>query len=189
MRGLTETLMTSWLKRLLIGSLALNAALVGVVAGRWLTPRADDAGSSAVVAQDGADPDVMTTAWGQLSEPDRAELRQQLRASWAAMSDNRRRLAEAGRAVYESALAEPFDEARLREAVAIFRLRQTTLEGVVETVLIRHLSGMPPGARARAATGLLTPFYGRMLRSDLRERLRRQADPATAAPPPPGPAP
>jgi len=185
MRFLTETLMTSWLKLLLIGSLALNAALVGVVAGRWLTPQGEAATPGADIARSATSPDVVTTAWGQLSEADRSHLRQDLRASWAAMGDDRRRLAEAGRAVYQSALVEPFDEARLRDAVAIFQLREKTLQSVVEDVLIRRLSGMPPEVRAQAAAGLLTPFYGRIQRADLRERLRRQAMPA----PPPSSAP
>lgn len=151
---------------LLVGSLALNAALVGIVAGRWLTPRTEEPTVQMQLERYGPTSDVVAAAWAQLPEEDRVELRQQLRESWVAMSDDRRRLGEAGKAVYDVALSEPFDASRLRDAVAIFQLREKKLQGIAEDILISHLESMPPQARATAAAGLLTPFNARMQRAD-----------------------
>ncbi len=150
----------------LIGSLALNAALVGIVMGRWLTPKAGEQTVQMQLERYGPTSDVVNAAWEQLPEEDRGELRQQLRDTWVAMEDERRRLSESGKAVYQAALAEPFDEAKLRDAVAIFQTREKKLQGMAEDILISHLGQMPPQARATAATGLLTPFNARMQRAN-----------------------
>ena len=67
--------------------------------------------------------------------------------------------------VYSAALAEPFDEARLRDAVGIFQLRESRMQRSAEDILISHLRQMPPAARATAAVGLLTPFHGQVERA------------------------
>lgn len=164
---------------ILVGSLALNAALVGIVAGRWLTPRTEEPTVQMQLERYGPTSDVVAAAWAQLPEEDRVELRRQLRESWVAMTDDRRRLSEAGKAVYETALAEPFDAARLRDAVAIFQLREKKLQGIAEDILISHLEDMPPQARATAAAGLLTPFNARMQRADGREGPKQDGAAAT----------
>jgi hypothetical protein len=104
-------------------------------------------------------------AWSQLSPEDKAVLDKQLRESWLAMSDERKILTQAGKRVYEAALAEPFDEARLRDAVGVFQLRENRMQQSAEDILISHLRQMPPGARATAAVGLLTPFHGQVERA------------------------
>lgn len=164
----------------LIGSLALNAALVGIIAGRWLTPKPDAQAAQMQLERYGPTSDVVAAAWEQLPEDDQKELGQQLREYWVAMGDERRRLSESGKAVYNAALADPYDEAKLRDAVAIFQMREKKLQGIAEDILISHLESMPPKARATAAAGLLTPFNARMQRADGADRGAR---------PPPGDAP
>jgi uncharacterized membrane protein len=150
----------------LIGSLAVNAALLGIVGGRLFSPASTEPTVQMQLERYGPTSDVVAAAWSQLPESDRAELRKQLRESWVAMEDERKRLREAGEAVYSAALAEPFDQNRLRDAVAIFQLREKHLQENAENILISHLSKMPPQARATAATGLLTPFNARMQRAN-----------------------
>lgn len=150
----------------LIGSLAINAALLGIVGGRLFSPASTEPTVQMQLERYGPTSDVVSAAWAQLPEADRAELRKQLRDSWVAMEDERKRLREAGEAVYNAALSEPFDQNKLRDAVAIFQLREKHLQENAEDILISHLGKMPPQARATAAAGLLTPFNARMQRAD-----------------------
>lgn len=168
----------------LIGSLALNAALLGIVGGRMLAPANTEPTVQMQLERYGPTSDVVSAAWAQLPDADRTELRKQLRESWVAMSDERKRLREAGEAVYNAALAEPFDPNKLRDAVAIFQLREKHLQENAENILISHLGKMPPQARATAAAGLLTPFNARMQRAD-----RPKKDSAPKDAPPKGAAP
>lgn len=161
--------MPSKVSLFLIGSLALNAALLGIVGGRIFSPASAEPTVQMQLERYGPTADVVAAAWAQLPEADRTELRNQLRESWVTMANERQRLRDAGEAVYNAALAEPFDENRLRDAVAIFQLREKHLQDLAEDILISHLGKMPPQARATAATGLLTPFNARMQRADKRE--------------------
>ena len=158
--------MPSRMSLFLIGSIALNAALLGIVGGRLLSPSSQEPNVQMQLERYGPTSDVVAAAWSELPEADRTELRTLLRESWVAMKDERKRLREAGEAVYNAALADPFDETRLRDAVAIFQLRERHLQENAEDILISHLGRMPPQARATAATGLLTPFNARMQRVD-----------------------
>lgn len=156
---------------MLIASLVGNAVLIGVLAGRMLSPPpANEPTVQMQLERYGPASDVVTAAWAQLPEEDRTQLRKQLRESWAAMADERKRLGEAGKHVYEAALAEPFDEAKLRDAVALFQHRENRLQQRAEDILISHLGRMPPEARATAAVGLLTPFNARVQRVDNQDR-------------------
>lgn len=185
--------MPSKMSLFLVGSLALNAALFGIVGGRLLSPAASGTEPTVQMQLEryGPTSDVVSAAWGQLPESDRTELRKQLRESWVAMEPERLRLREAGEAVYSAALAEPFNENKLRDAVAIFQLREKHLQENAENILISHLGKMPPVARATAATGLLTPFNARMQRADRDRSKNGQRDgprpPAAGAPPAPNP--
>jgi uncharacterized membrane protein len=151
----------------LIGSLAVNAALLGIVGGRLLNSQ-NVAKEPSVVAQldrYGPTANVVRDAWAQLPDEDRTVLRKELRDSWVALEGERKRLSEAGKAVFNAALTEPFDEGKLRDAVTIFQTREQALQQAAENILIRHLGKMPADARATAAVGLLTPFNVRMQRS------------------------
>jgi len=178
----------------LIGSLVVNAVLLGIVGGRWFSPAAAEPTAQMQLERYGPTPDVVAAAWAQLPDVDRKELRKQLRQSWLNMEGERQRLRTAGEVVYNAALSEPFDENKLRDAVAIFQLREKHIQDDAENILISHLGKMPPQARATAATGLLTPFNARMKRAE--DRYSKEASehkkdagesvtPSSAAPKPP----
>ncbi|MBK8837202.1 MAG: periplasmic heavy metal sensor [Hyphomonadaceae bacterium] len=178
--------MPSKISFFLIGSLAVNAALLGIVGGRWFSPASAEPTAQMQLERYGPTPDVVAAAWAQLPDADRKELRKQLRESWSNMEGERQRLRAAGEAVYSAALAEPFDQNRLRDAVAIFQLREKHIQDDAENVLISHLGKMPPQARATAATGLLTPFNARMKRAEERyskEKIEQEKSAENAAAP------
>jgi uncharacterized membrane protein len=149
----------------LIGSLAVNAALLGVVGGR-LVNSPKDPSIQMQLERYGPTSDVVAAAWAQLPDADRKELRKQLRDRWVSLEGDRNKLREAGQAVFDAAKAEPFNEGKLRDAVTIFQQREHRMQQSAEDILIGHLANMPPEARATAAVGLLTPFNARMQRSD-----------------------
>jgi uncharacterized membrane protein len=157
--------MPSKLSLFLIGSLAVNAALLGVVGGR-LVSQPKEPSVQMQLERYGPTSDVVAAAWAQLPDADRKELRRQLRDRWVSLEGERNKLREAGQAVYDAAKAEPFNEGKLRDAVTIFQQREQRMQQSAEDILIGHLSNMPPEARATAAVGLLTPFNARMQRSD-----------------------
>jgi uncharacterized membrane protein len=155
--------MASKMTLFLIASLAVNAALLGVVGGQ-LVNKQQRRPPMETQANRPPPSDVMA-AWGQLPEADRKELQKQFRDRWVALSDDRKRLTEAGKAVHDAAMAEPFDEGKLRDTLIIYQQRQQRMSQSAEDILISHLGKMPPEARATAAVGLLTPFNARMQRS------------------------
>lgn len=157
--------MPSKLSLFLIGSLAVNAGLLGVVGGR-LVNSPKEPSVQMQLERYGPTSDVVAAAWEKLPDSDRKELRKQLRDRWVSLEGERNKLREAGQAVYEAALAQPFDEAKLRDAVTIFQQREYRMQQSAEDILIGHLGRMPPEARATAAVGLLTPFNARMQRTD-----------------------
>jgi Heavy-metal resistance len=170
----------------LIVSLAANAALLGVVVGRWLSPAAPpEAAIEAQLDRYGPTTDVVDTAWAELPADDKLTLKRQLRESWIAMADERKYLSEAGKRVYAAALAEPFDEARLRDAVGIFQLRESRMQRSAEDILISHLRQMPAASRATAAVGLLTPFHGQVERAGENELASGELDGSDVFAPPP----
>ncbi|MEZ5937588.1 MAG: periplasmic heavy metal sensor [Hyphomonadaceae bacterium] len=153
----------SWV---LIGSVALNLALLGVVGGRMLGGRASEHKADMQFERYGPTSDVVKAAWDQLPSEDRAQLSAELKQQWASMEPDRKLLKQAGQAVYDAAFSEPFDENRLRDAVTVFQSREARMQQAAEDILIAHLSKMPPVARATAAVGLLTPFNARVQRVD-----------------------
>jgi len=155
--------MPSKMTLFLIASLAVNAALLGVVGGQLVNKQQRP---PPMEGQTNRPPpsDVMA-AWGQLPDADRKELQKQFRDRWVALSDDRKRLTEAGKAVHDAAMAEPFDEGKLRDTLIIYQQRQQRMSQSAEDILISHLGKMPPEARATAAVGLLTPFNARMQRN------------------------
>jgi len=156
--------MLSKMTLFLIASLAINAALLGVVGGQLVNKQQRRPPAESQVDRPPSS-DVMA-AWGQLPEVDRKELRKQLRDRWVALEGERKRLSDAGKAVHDAAKAEPYDEAKLRDALTIYQWRQERMQRSAEDIFIGHFSKMPPDARATAAVGLLTPFNVRVQRSD-----------------------
>jgi uncharacterized membrane protein len=169
---------------ILAASLVANAVLIGIVGGRLLSPpQASEPTAQMQLERYGPTSDVVNAAWKQLPEDDRTVLRHELREKWTAMSEERKRLSEAGKRVYDAAFEEPFDEAKLRDAVALFQLRENRLQQTAEDILISHLGKMPREARATAAVGLLTPFSARMQRANDQERKGGLPDSPAAAQP------
>lgn len=166
---------------ILAASLVANAVLIGIVGGRLLSPpQPVEPTVQMQLERYGPTSDVVNAAWKQLPEDDRTVLRQELREKWIAMSDERKRLSEAGKRVYDAAFEEPFDETKLRDAVALFQLRENRMQQTAEDILISHLGKMPREARATAAVGLLTPFNARMQRANNEER--KGVSPVAGAP-------
>jgi len=155
--------MPSKMTLFLIASLAINAALLGVVGGQLVNKQQRRPPIESQVNR--PPPSDVMAAWGLLPEADRKELQRQFRDRWVALGDDRKRLSEAGKAVHDAAMAEPFDEGKLRDTLIIYQQRQQRMSQSAEDILISHLGKMPPEARATAAVGLLTPFNARMQRS------------------------
>jgi uncharacterized membrane protein len=184
--------MQSKLPLILVASLVANAVLLGIVGGRLFSPpQPQEPTVQMQLERYGPTSDVVSAAWEQLPEEDRTELRKQLRERWVAMTEERKNLSEAGKRVYDAALAEPYDEARLRDAVAIFQLRESRLQQSAEDILISHIGRMPPEARATAAVGLLTPFNARAQRVDNQNRRNKSegSERGRDRPAPPSPTP
>lgn len=156
--------MPSKLSIALIASLAVNAALLGVVGGQLVNKRGPRPEISSGRPPPPPPSDVQA-AWAQLPEADRAELRKQFQERWVVLESDRKVLSEAGRTVHDVAMAEPFDEVKLRDALTIYQWRQERMQRSAEDILISHLGKMPPDARATAAVGLLTPFNQRVQRT------------------------
>jgi uncharacterized membrane protein len=187
-----DAAMMSKTSMILVASLVTNAVLIGIVGGRLFSPpQPSEPTVQMQLERYGPASDVVNAAWKQLPEDDRTALRQELRERWAAMSDERKRLSDAGKRVYDAAFEEPFDETKLRDAVALFQLRENRLQQTAEDILISHLGKMPREARATAAVGLLTPFNARMQRADNQEKSAGPGSEAapSSAPQPPGAAP
>src|SRR5262249_33458421 len=110
--------------------------------------------------------DVVQSAWSQLPDADRAELKKELRDEWQAMAADRQKLQDYGKDVHDAAMAQPFNEKELRYAPNAIPTGQQMLQHRAEDILISHLAKMPPDARATAASGLLTPFNARVQRAD-----------------------
>jgi uncharacterized membrane protein len=157
--------MPSRLSIVLIASLAVNAALLGVVGGQ-LVNKQGRTSVDAAAPRPTPPPSDVQAAWAQLPEADRDELRKQFRDRWVALEKDRRLLSDAGKSVHDVATAEPFDEIKLRDALTIYQVRQERMQRSAEDILISHLGKMPPEARATAAVGLLTPFNQRVQRAN-----------------------
>lgn len=148
----------------LVVSLIANAALAGVIGGRLLNHASSAPTPNMQYERYGPASDVVQAAWAKLPNEDRQALRAQLKQAWDAAAPDRQRLQESGREVAAAALVEPFDEARLRNALYVFQRREAMLQQRAQDILIGHLGKMPPEARSTAAVGLLTPFSARVQR-------------------------
>ena len=165
----------------LIGSVALNAALLGVVGGRLVSGANGTPPPESVIRTTPpprAVPAEVQAAWAKLPESDREVLGRQFAELWDAKGEEVRRLIDATRRVAELARQEPFVESDLRNAVVVYRHSYAGFQDGVDDVLISHLDKMPPDAREIAARGLLAP-YSQWMR-------QTRDDPAPPAAPPNG---
>lgn len=155
----------------LIGSVALNAALLGLVGGRFVGGANGVPPPESVIRSTPpprAVPAEVQAAWAKLPESDRAVLGEQFSELWDAKGEEVRRLIDATRRVAELARQEPFVESELRNAVVVYRHSYAGFQDGVDDVLISHLDKMPPDAREIAARGLLAPYsqWMRQTRND-----------------------
>lgn len=155
----------------LIASVALNAALLGVVGGRLANGAGGPPPPESVIRTTPPPrtvPAEVQAAWAKLPESDRAVLGQQFAELWDAKEEEVNRLIKATRRVAELARQEPFSESELRNAVVVYRHSYAGFQDGVDDVLISHLDKMPPDAREIAARGLLAPYsqWMRQTRND-----------------------
>jgi uncharacterized membrane protein len=151
------------LKYWLVGSLALNAALIGVVGGRMFS-RGEPAEIATSYQAPGWRPISLAVqdAWSKLPESDRIELGAQFKVLNRETETVSARLKESASRIADMARQEPFDSEALRDTVVVYRHLQSGLQERVDDTLVGHLGKMPPDAREVAARGLLTPYYAWM---------------------------
>jgi uncharacterized membrane protein len=152
--------MPSKLVMALIGSVALNAALLGVVAGRFASPTSSKSVEPLAADTKGVRPvsAEVQAAWAKLPDGDRKALNEQFGHVIRENVSYYSRMGEAARRVAEIAHAEPFNKVELQNAVVVYRSMQQAIQRGVDDVLISHLAKMPSDARETAARGLLTPY-------------------------------
>ena len=166
-----------WLRRALIASLAGNLLVVGLVAGVILRegpPHRSPPG-------DPSFPYIHA-----LTEAQRDEMRDALRADWRADREARQRdgaddegertrrgpLRDYDRAI-EALRADPFDRDALAAILADQNSRAETWRARGQTVLLRYVEGMSPEARADYAARLAEDVEERRARFErFRERHR-----------------
>ncbi len=137
-----------WVKIALALSLALNLAIVGMVAGVVL--RAGDRG-------DGA-PELRTLGLGPfalaLTRDDRDELRGRIERHGEPLRQERRAIGQALRAVQAALLAEPFDRAAAEAAFAQSRDLAGSLQATGHGALLDQIETMSAGERTELAERL-----------------------------------
>jgi hypothetical protein len=174
-RRSAETIMPSRMSLFLIGSLALNAALLGIVGGRMAQPGACRTDVQMQLERYGPTADVVAAAWDSCRRLTGRSCANSCASSWVAiMEGERKRLRRSGReCLQRGAWPNRSTKPGCATPSRIFQLREKHLQDNAEDILISHLGKMPPQARATAATGLLTPFNARMQRADKREASSR----------------
>ncbi|MEM6627234.1 MAG: periplasmic heavy metal sensor [Pseudomonadota bacterium] len=125
-------------------SLALNAALVGLVGGRILAgpppaayeTRDDRANERRRVFED-------------LSPSQRRALRRDLMQVWRGADAERRAIGEARRAAQAAASADPYDREALESALAAQRAAEEALKARIHTAITGRLDELSPKDRVR----------------------------------------
>ncbi len=154
--------MSGKLKIALIVSIAVNAALLGIVGGRMVVKAAPQSAVSGELPREGTYAPVSATvqaAWAQLPRDDRVVLRDQFRELGRDSAAMTKKLRASAARIAEIARTEPFDGDGLRDLVIVYRHLQASQQERVDNILVSHLEEMPPEAREIAAWGLLTPYY------------------------------
>lgn len=162
-----------WLVTALALSLAINLALVGFLAGRWLQTAGPPAGHDPAL--------LLWPAVKGLPAAEREALRPVLRHSLRASRDQVRAIRRAQRGVQESLRSEPFSAPEL--ARALEELRRALNDGQVlrHAALVQVAERLAPEERRRLAKDLAA--HGRPPIGS-----RPPHEPAPPGPPP-GPAP
>lgn len=156
---MAETGQKRLMRGLLIGSLALNLIVAGLVAGAlWRGP--DKA------------PRHVDLSFGPLGRAfeagDRRHIGRDVQRRIGPMQARGARQAELGRTL-EILRAEPFDPAPLAELLEVQRARGAAIARAGQEALVARIAGMEPSARARFADRLeaeLARSEGRRARGD-----------------------
>jgi uncharacterized membrane protein len=130
----------------LVTSLALNLAVVGLAAG-WALRHAGDAKPSRLDMAGGP----LTRA---LSREDRREIGQQMRQAWREADDGRGDLRESYDALVADLRAVPFDPGRVSKRMRQHRERFAVRFELGQDVLVRHLANMSDAERRAYAERL-----------------------------------
>ncbi|GAB5445260.1 periplasmic heavy metal sensor [Gymnodinialimonas sp.] len=140
-----------WLKLVLAVSLALNLAVVGLIAGAVMSgggPR-DAGGAPLALRALGLGPFERA-----LSREDRAELRERLEGAGVELREERRAIGRSLRAVEEALRAEPFDRAAVDAAFARSRGLVVSLQETGHGALLDQIESMSAAEREALADGI-----------------------------------
>ena len=142
-----------WVKIALALSLAINLAIVGLIAGVVLRRDGDDGGP----------PELRSLGLGPfplaLSRGDRDELRGRIEGHSEPLREDRREIGRSLRAVQTALLADPFDRASAEAAFAQSRDRAASLQEFGHRALLDQIETMTAEERAELAERL-----GQMMR-------------------------
>ena len=143
-----------WMRGLLLGSLALNLAVAGIVAGRHGPERFEPPRGR----------DFVTPYTRAFTPEQRRELGAQLRARFERGRDERPPPFADYRQALDLLRREPFDRAGFEAALAAQDGRAAARQQMGQQVLAEYMAGLPPAARAA---------YADRLQEDLDRLIRR----------------
>lgn len=137
-----------WLKILLALSLALNLAVVGMVAGAFLRAdgAADRGGNGMALRTLGLGPFALA-----LSPQDREELGQRINGAGIEVREERRAVGRALRRIEQALRADPFDRAGAEAALQSSRELVIALQAAGHAALLDQIDTMDAAERAELA--------------------------------------
>ena len=143
-----KTAGTPWMRILLVISLGLNLAVLGMVIGAKMS-----GGDQRNWNRGGEDARI--GPYGRaFSKEDRAQLRRSFGAREKNFRAHRQNMRAAATALVETLRAEPFDIDAVRAVLATQRGAQIALQDEGQEVMLNHLANMTPEARAAFADNL-----------------------------------
>lgn len=149
--GRTPPRTRRWVKIALAVSLALNLAVIGMIAGAFL-------GTGAMGERGGSQQALRALGLGPfaraLSRQDRMELRGRILSSGVELREERRAIGRSLRAVEAALRAEPFDRAAVEEAFTRSRGLVVSLQEMGHAALLDQIETMDAAERAALADGL-----------------------------------
>lgn len=140
--------MPLWIRVLLVGSLALNLLVAGVLVGAWVGR--GDHGRHAAMARD---PGAMLYL-GALSEGDRAALMAAMRSDRPDREARRAETVAEARATLQALRAEPFDPGAFADRLRHQRARSGERAQRGEALLVDRIASMSPAERQAYADRL-----------------------------------
>jgi uncharacterized membrane protein len=133
----------TWVKVALVLSLGLNLAILGVIAGAWISPDGPRQTRIDAAARDmGATPFVRA-----LEHEDRRALFEAMRREAEPLRQNRDELRLRFEALLGALRADPFDPFEVQSLLALQRGAATERQMIGERLLVDRLAAMSPAAR------------------------------------------